>query len=228
MRALEFLERDRLLHMGMIFPVMRGSVEIVYEGRDGVLLRETESGAYMMSMSDRVKGTELLDQIGRQELVCLHQQWAADHMAEYGYEKSLVCVQAVYEKKEPVALGKSLDIRALNAGHIDEIYAVYNKNVSYEYLKERLGRGALYGAYAGAELVGFGGTHAEGSIGILEIFDSHRGRGFGAELLGFVTNAILESGQIPFSQVTIGNKASMRLHQKLRFTMSDKELYWLF
>jgi GNAT superfamily N-acetyltransferase len=222
------LEENRLFHVGMIFPVMRGTADIIYAGNDGVFLREMESGAYMLSVKCAEKGKELLDAVGQQKLFCLFQESMADYMmGKHGYYKRLTCLQAVYEGNEPILMAGALDIRQLGISDADCVFEHYHDYFDYDYIKHRLERGAIYGGFLDGELCGFVGTHEEGGIGILEVLGKYRKRGFGAELLSFITNQILRSKQIPFSQIVSGNEGSLRLHERLGFTISKEKLYWL-
>ena len=84
-----------------------------------------------------------------------------------------------------------------------------------------------FGAFVGGALAGFIGTHAEGSMGMLEIFPEYRRRGLGCALEAGLIRRLLERGEIPFCQVIEGNEASMRLQEKLGMTFSDEPVYWM-
>lgn len=228
--ALAYLAENPLHHMGMIFPIKRGSSEIIYADTDGVLLIETASGAYMLSASCLNKGKELLDSVGRQGLFCVHQKEFFDYLSEkYNYSNGLTCLQAVYNSSKPTQHDSNrLDIRQLAPGYIDIVYEHYHDHADYDYIKKSLERGDIYGGYLGDELCGFVGTQAEGSIGMLEVFPSHRRKGFASELEGYMINLILKRGRVPFAQVTVGNKASLNLHKRLGFDIAADEVYWLF
>ncbi|MCL2835471.1 MAG: GNAT family N-acetyltransferase [Defluviitaleaceae bacterium] len=227
-KALAFLNGDRLLHMGLIFPIKRGTAEIIHADSNGVFINECESGAFMMSVKCAVLGKKLLDAAGRQELFCVCQESIALYLTDkFNHQKKLTCVQAVYEKSEPIPLQGSLDIRRLDVSHTGAVFEHY-QYADYEYLKKRLENGGIYGGYVNGEMCGFVGTHAEGSIGILEVLEKYRKRGFGAELLGFMVNKILEEGNVPFSQIEPENEVSVRLHQRFGFTVTPEKLYWLF
>ena len=47
-RAIEYLIKNPLLHMGMIEPIRRDTADILYAEIDGVLIKEQKSNAYMM------------------------------------------------------------------------------------------------------------------------------------------------------------------------------------
>ncbi|MCL1846600.1 MAG: GNAT family N-acetyltransferase, partial [Coriobacteriia bacterium] len=65
-------------------------------------------------------------------------------------------------------------------------------------------------------------------IGMLEVFEGHKRKGFGAELLSFMTNLFLEQGLVPFGQIVVDNVASLALNRKLGYTLTDSRLYWVF
>jgi len=229
-KALNYLEKNSLFHMSMIFPIKRETVDIIYADTNGVLLRERESNAYMLSVSNFDRGKELMDKIGRQDLVCVFQKDTADYLhKKHSYNKCTENFQAVYTKKEFVEINtRILDIQPLTLTHLDLIYKHYHDDVDFNYLKRRLCVGAICGGFLNEELCGFVGTHEEGSIGILKVLEKFRRRGFALELEGYMINIFLARGDIPFAQVNPSNKASINLHKKLGFELSKECLYWLF
>lgn len=227
--ALAFLEINPLLHVGMIFPIKRGTAEILHAENDSVLLRELASGAYMLSACDPEKGQELLRPLGRRDLFCVHQESAADWLAEtYAFANRLACFQAAYTSGRRFAETETLDIRELGVEYLDTLYGHYHDYVGYEYLKRRLESGAIYGGFQNETLCGFVGTHEEGSIGILEVLEAYRGRSFGSALEKSMINRILEEGRTPFAQISIDNQTSINLQRKLGFEISSERVYWLF
>jgi len=229
-KALEYLERNDLFHMGMIFPIKRGSAEIFYAGDDGVFMQDKASGALMLSFCDLEKGIWFLDSIGRVELICIYQQELAEYFqSKYNYDKYEENFQAVYMKSEPVKVSsEELEIRTLGVDSLDLIYEHYNHHVSYDYLSRRLECGAIYGGYCDGEFCGFAGTHEEGAVGILKVLDEFRRRGFAEALEAHVINAVLANGEVPFVQVSPDNEASIGLQRKLGLEVSREALYWLF
>ena len=215
--------------MGMIFPIRRGTAEILYAEGDGVLLRELASGAYMSSACDAGKDRDLLQPLGKRELFCLHRKDTADWLVEtYAFASRLECFQAVYTSGRRFAQISALEVRKLGVGHLETLYEHYHDYVGYEYLRRRLESGAIYGGFLEETLCGFVGTHEEGSIGILEVLDAYRGRGFGSALEKFMIDLILDRDEIPFAQIAVDNKVSIDLQRKLGFEISTERVYWLF
>jgi len=228
--ALSYLQGDELLHMSMIFPIQRGTVELIYAGDDGVFLKELESGAYMLSVKHPNRGKELLESVGKQELFCVHQEYIVDYLLKkYHFQNHLECFQAVYPHKARIgAKSAALTIRKLGVEHADTISCHYHEYVDQGYIMSRLERGELYGGFLGDVLCGFIGTHEEGTIGLLKVLEQYRRRGFGAELECFMINLIVDKGQTPFAQVSIDNTVSIKLQKKLGFQISKDTLHWLF
>lgn len=229
-KALAYLDANRPLHIDMIDPILRDSVEILYADADGVLFKELVSNTFMISSDSEVRGRELLDALGKQDLYCVHQKYLYDWlMQKYPDLESFACYQTVYEKSQPIQRNVAqLDIRPLGVEDIDIVFRNYSAFADYGYIKNRLESGALFGGYTDGRICGFIGTHEEGSIGLLEVFDEYKKRGFGYELLSFMINRFLANGQTPYGQIAVDNEASKALNRKLGFTLSEDILYWVF
>lgn len=227
-RAIEYLIKDSLLHMGMIEPIRRGTADILYAESDGVFIKEQRSNAYMISVNNLEKGQELLNVIAKCNLMVVHQKFMVDYISNrFGLSERLECVQAVYMDKTKVRIKEELEIRQLEQNQIEVILEHYNKLSKYE-IEELLKNGNLFGGYKDEKLIGFIGTHLEGSMGLLEIFHQYRRLGYGATLESYMVNQMLEKGLIPFGQIEINNEKSMALQKKLGFEISEDKLYWLF
>jgi len=231
-KALGYLQGDELLHMSMIFPILRETAELIYAGGDGVFMKELESGAYMLSVNCPDKGKELLESVGKQELFCVHQKYIAGYLLEkYNFQNHLECYQAVYPHKDKgriEAKSAALTIKKLGAEHAGTISGHYHEYVDQGYIMSRLERGELYGGFLGDTLCGFIGTHEEGTIGLLKVLEQYRRRGFGEELESFMINLIIDKGQTPFAQISTDNIVSIKLQKKLGFQISQDTLHWLF
>jgi GNAT superfamily N-acetyltransferase len=166
-----------------------------------------------------------MDRIGRQAHICVYQKDIADYFYQkYGYKKYAINVQAVYKKTDYVELiSRSLGIRPLSLAHLEWVHE-HNGHLDYDYLKKRLGCGAIYGGYLGGELCSSVGVHAEGALGILKVLENLRRQGFALEIVGHMVNILLDRGEVPFSQIEFDNIASIGLHKKLGFEISTDTL----
>ena len=67
----------------------------------------------------------------------------------------------------------------------------------------------MYGAYVEGKLAGFMSRHIEGSMGLLEVLPEYRRLGIGSSLEAYMTNLILDRGEMPFCQLITDNGKSL-------------------
>ena len=188
-------------------------------GGSGVLLHDRPSGAWMLSASDEDMGERLLSEIPREEkelLFLVHQDFLRDSIARR-FHRNLVneCIQAVYTRKRPPACAADFRVRPLVPQDVDAVYESYHAVHSRTYLLERIEAGEMFGIDENGRLAAFAGTHAEGSMGMLEVLPDHRRRGMGEALEACLIARQLEKGWVPFCQIFDGNEPSLRLQKKL-------------
>jgi len=227
--ALDYLSKDPLLSMGMIVPLQRNTATVLYAADDGVCLKESKSGAYMLSVACYEAGIKLLDLLPDSGLFTIHQEFLLDSVKKkVRYSTLLENYQAVYLPKDRLSDAGDLVIKPLNLSHFEIICESYDIDVGDDYLQDRLVNGDIFGGYSGDVLIGFVGIHAEGSIGLLKVFDKYLQRGYGKALIHFVVNHQLDNGITPFAQINVLNNKSLSLFRKIGFTISDGCVYWLF
>ena len=244
----EAFMKQKLLHMDMIELIARGQAGLVYAEGNNICLRQPETGFYFLTAEDREGGTRMLDALAdageEMEIVVLHQEFMVEPTRErYGLQGVMPCAQAVYTRKEKLPIrglyradggyeeGKP-QIRRLDENDLDTAARYYAETDSAiektrAYLKERMEKGWLFGAFLGEELAGFVGMHAEGSIGMLTVLPEYRRKGIGKALETYAVNALLEHGYTPYGQVKQGNEASLRLQEALGLCVAKQMVYWL-
>ena len=227
-KALKYLNNNKLLYMDMIEPIRRNSADILYAGNDGVLIRERNSNAYMISMDNLFKGKELVNRLDSVDLAVAHDKLIADYIQnQFELKHRLECFQAVYPEDKCSYTIDTLNMKELGEEDIDIITKHYNV-LSKSELSELLKRKNIFGGYKEGVLVGFIGTHLEGSIGLLNIFPEYRMMGYGKALESFMIDYILNKGYTPFVQIETNNKNSLLLQRKLGFKISSDRVYWMF
>ena len=145
----------------------------------------------------------------------------------YGREKCQPCTQAAYLGRNPFPLPPGLDIRRLGEEYFPAVVEHYHAFSDPDYIRRRLAAGVMHGAFLNGELAGFIGMHAEGSVGMLEVFPPYRRRGIAAGLMAFQANWVLAQGWVPFSQIWEGNEASFALHRRLGWSLCPSPMYWV-
>ena len=87
----------------MLEPLRLNHVEIIYEGKEGMILVERRSQTLMISMNDIEKFVKIYEKenLVKYDLIDVKQKEIADLLvAEYGKTLQFGCYQAVYLKKE--------------------------------------------------------------------------------------------------------------------------------
>ena len=163
--------------------------------------------------------------------------WAIRHVAHPGYielsRRDLVPVaeQALdlvaydpsyhvcwYEGTDAPVGFEGRDIRKLDVRHVDQVISGYSHPEFYEredYLR-MLDEGRLLGGFdERGRLVGFVGEHAEGAIGMLEVFPAYRRQGWARALQSAKMAEHLRQGWMPWCQVFAGNDGSLALQRSL-------------
>jgi tRNA (guanine37-N1)-methyltransferase len=227
--AIQYLSKDPLLHTDMLESIRSGHAELLAAGQDGVLLINTAAEAVMMSTESAETADRMLACVPAVPLFVAHQSFYEKAAAQkFGYTQKMVCHQAIYLKGQPLPIPCGAPaIRPLNRQHLSFIMEHYTHADDEAYLMERLESGAMFGAFTKDVLAGFIGTHAEGSMGMLEVLPPYRRRGIALALETFLINRLLDRGRVPFAQIVTDNAASLKLQRKLGFTVSDKTLSWL-
>ena len=105
--------------------------------------------------------------------------------------------------------------------------AEYQKVVDDNYIKDRIRKHYMYGAFYGDELAGFAGIHNDDSIGMLRVLPEYRGRNIGKALQTFIMNKMIDMGWIPYGQFMVGDVASENLQKKLGLHLSKTPVIWL-
>lgn len=221
-KALEYLSRDRLLHIDMTEAIKRGLCSIDYAAEDGVMLTLEE--AIMLSCGSTEKALELLKGADK-EYICLHQpEMARAVCSACGYNIDTHCWQAAY-LGEPFPEGEE-DIRILGMESLDAVAAVYELH-DREYLSRLIEEKIMIGAFVDGKLAGFMGKHKEGAQGLLLVLPEYRRLGLASALEKYYANYELSQGNIPYGNIIVGNMASRALQEKLGMSFAEGTVQWL-
>ncbi len=123
----------------------------------------------------------------------------------------------------PEYLSKSLEPDM--AGYIFNRSA-YKDFTSEKYIRERLTKDVSAGIWIEGELVGWGLTHDDTSLGFLHVVPDYRGQGLGENLLRFLVNEKQLCKKPVFVNIEPHNHQSINLVKKLGFRF-DREVSWI-
>lgn len=227
--AIHYLKKDPVHHVDMLQPIRRGTADIVAADVNGVLLREKASQIYLLTAKTAQDAARFMEHINGTRLMAVHQGHSIEEASKrFGLEQTMCCYQAAWLHPMPPSLeSPSFHIQALSKDRAHDISALYSHNIGLEYIKGRLCAGEIFGAFKNSQLAGFIGLHEEGSMGMLEVHPSFRRMGVGSLLLTYLCTLLIEKGLTPFSQFTVENESSRRLHESLGFSVSNDCVYWL-
>lgn len=207
---------------------------------------DAEMGCKLLEkLADDIKAQQVTSVETEDLMLVLHQESMIEPSKKmFGVKQLMECYQAVYTRKEKLPITglyrldgrKDTDragqetmpsIRRLELKHLPIVQEHYHLIDDPAYIRERIEKGWMFGAFFDEELAGFVGMHAEGSIGMLEVFPQYRGRKIGKALETYLINLSLEYGFTPYGQAKEGNEASLRLQESLGLCFAKKKVYWL-
>ena len=226
------LNEENAALAGIMQVLRRGTAQIYNKEEDGIFLRDTQSGAYMLCTEDIEKGKFWLRQheAAHYELMELRQKELAEYCrSRYGFGTVMECRQAVWlQQEEPDKAQGDLIITEPSAKELDIIADTYKRLEKEEIMQIH----ALHNLYAGRtqdqKMAGFIGMHTEGSIGLLEVFPEQRRHGYGLDLERFMIRKVRSQKLIPYGQIEVWNETSMNLQRKIGMTITEESIYWLF
>jgi len=229
-KAYDYLNRDRLHHIDMLQTLDRGIADVLYAEDDGVLLYNRSGWVYMLSAATDAAFDAMCALIKDPFLVETHQiKYMPAIRERYGLEGDMVCWQVAWLGGTPpdIPAPAGFEIRLLTPEYAPFVREHYEQEHEESYLRERIEAG-MFGVFKNGEPVGFIGTHAEGSMGILQILPAYQHRGLGIALEAAMIGLELQKGHIPYGQLFTDNARSRSLQEKLGMSFADGQIAWLY
>ncbi len=120
------------------------------------------------------------------------------------------------------------DCRPLNGSHTSYIYqhSPYKDFTSESYLKERLQKDISAGVWINDELVGWGLTHDDSSLGFLNVLPEYRGQGVGEAVFRCLITTRRAEKKPVFVNVEPHNRQSINLLEKVGL-IYDRTVSWV-
>ena len=205
-----------------------GAGKELYRGEEGSILLEEDDGFYTV-MSDILDGETLLErlrtlQMPTFDLATVKSEDAHQALVrEYDFDGCNPCTQWVYCRPEPPKY-PACDIRPLAMDYAQTAGEQYHHN--FDYVRDRIEAGKMWGLFEDGKLAGFIGVHTEGAMGMLEIYPAYRKRGYGYALEAFLIGHQMKTGATPYCHVIDGNDASIHLQKKVGLQKADLPAIW--
>lgn len=227
--VLNWLNDNKFLHVDMIESLRWNKTKLVYDDSNYLLIWDEISQSYLLTcrkIENSLPKKLVACMDNPKQIVCHQFKLAEQLKAIYSLEIEHDCFHAVYTKKNSSSSNRLFEWKPLTLEKLPEVAENYH-DMDEEYLKQRIEAKKMYGAYVDKHLAGFVGMHTEGTIGLLVTLPDYRRRGVGQFLLECMTKEMLNQGRIPFSQIDRTNEASLNLHKKIGFQISQQSVYWL-
>ena len=227
-KTLENLKNNPGFNCDILEILRRQTGRVLYAENGDFLIYDTASGGNYMNASTIEAARHMLDLVTDGNLFCIRQkEYSAIIEKKFPVKYRLKVSQAYYAENTPITLPEiPFEIKRLDHTHIPFLKENYKEVQTQGYIEGRVSEG-MFGIFDENRIAGFIGKHEEGSMGLLHIMPSHRRMNLGVALLAFMVNRTLELGEYPYSQVSLGNDASLSLHKKLGFRISGEYVYWL-
>ena len=151
---------------------------------------------------------------------------------DYDLSWSSVCYQFVYDNVAPFEKSETEGVTYCELAEKDfeKAHGIYTLGdaICLEEFSYDLKTGFSVAAYDNSsELIGFIGTHGDGSMGMLEVLPQYRRHHIGEELEKRLITKIIASGKTPFCHIIEGNEKSMNLQKKLGGTLCENKVAFL-
>ncbi len=227
-KALEYLKKDPVLHIDMIERVRKETCRILYAQEDGVYLLEHDD-ACIISAKDKEAFVKIWSMFPVVPYFSVHHDYELEALKEICPELDFsnieACYSTAYLKNELIPLPYDYEVVTLDESHLRTVSDYYDSGD--EYILGRIKSGDLFGVFdENGEMMGFEGFHNGGMMGLLKVFEKHRRKGVAMQLMVHVINTDIGRGNVPHSQVVTDNEASLIIHRKLGFEISDTPVYW--
>jgi len=225
-KLIKKLSKKKRNHIHMMESLARGKGEILYSEGENILIYDRNAKIGMLTVTEREIGKKLLALIPEDiEYFVASQEFMLEAVQEvFPFQEQYECKISCYTRKEALPV-KHKDIRVLDVTDLEYVTTHY-KDENEKYIEEHLLRKAIYGAYVEDRLVGFVGSHADGSGGFLYVEKDYRGRGIGESLEAYCINRQKEWGFTPYGYVVADNKASIALQERMGMYLSTDSVWW--
>lgn len=224
--TIKILKKQGALTIDMQEAFVRGTPEVYYSDEHSVYLKH--GCGVMMLWADSVDGAMNAVERFEQPRSCVLHGEAAQKAFHTWYKGEIgtPCMQYCRMSREKFEVPPICTIRPLTEDDIAFVAEHYQLSNSPDYLRWRISEGELHGAEVNGKLVGFIGSHGDGSIGMLEVIPEFRRRRIGTALEFYQMNRHIDKGWTPYGQVYIDNPESKLLQKKVGLDVARETICW--
>ncbi|MCD8145518.1 MAG: GNAT family N-acetyltransferase [Oscillospiraceae bacterium] len=223
--ALAYLLRQGNGHTDMTEAVYRQEAALVCTLANGVLLRHTAGGGYLLSAETSSALARLLEAVPADaKRAVLHQPWGLD-AARSKFPDSALTLRELwrYPHLEPPRFSPGFEVWPLDEGDIPDSLSC-DPTLPVAALRTQIQRRRVYGAYIREQLAGTVGTAPAGEICYLSVRPDLREQGIGPGLLRWMLRRELQNGHVPYALLEPENARTAALAQQVGLEPSGGSL----
>jgi len=142
------------------------------------------------------------------------------------YQCICTSIKTSYQKNS------SINLVRLNESHVDEMIALTALTKPGPFRKRTIEFGNYHGIFEEGKLVAMGGErlHLDGlsEVSAICTHPSAQGKGYGAHIVHFLANDILERGLTPFLHSKTDNAAAMKVYRNIGFEVREEVEFYMF
>lgn len=230
------LKNNKLLYVDMIQSIEQGAT-ILYEDGHALLIKDTYSDIVYATADNRGSARKMVAHVPTSfEILVTHDTYCNDvleDVRQLRYDR--MCSHCAYFSKElmPIDIPNGYMVKRVTREYMEDVIELYGKEMPDLANEEYMGLcmdGGMFGVFEETTLCGFISAHSQGrgSIGMLEVKEEYRGRGFGVLLERVMINKQIKRGAIPYGEIFIENEASLRLQKKVGMEIGTSQTYWYY
>ena len=202
----------------------------VHLADEGAVIVDVPDGVRLIWARDRSLLGRALECLGTAPVSCVcGGRPMAREAARAVRGKVRACELVVWRSQEPPESDAARDLRTLTPAYAGAVLERYSHP---EYLRPGelealLAAGRVIGGFEDGRLVGFVGEHPHGAMGMLEVVEGARRRGWGRALAAAKVRQLLGEGRLPWAEVWPDNRASLALERAMGFEVRPADEFWV-
>ena len=228
-KVISALMRHKKENAYMIDSLMRDMADILYADENVVAAVHRVTRVVMLCLDSPEEFEKLQPFLPEDCHLILHNCEALAPILEekLGMKAGDACYQSVYTQKNSLSVAYK-NIGLFPASKLDYAVENYGGESEREYLKDRIGNKELFAAFEGDRIIGFAGSHAGGSLGILYVDPEYRRSNVGSSLACYLVNLALDRGGLPYAHIRVSNEASLKMQEKMGLYLGKKKIFWMY
>ena len=229
--AVSCLKRDHIRNMNAIYFLQDYGAQSLELIDNSVLLRgESDRPWVYISSTDPEELERLRARLTSDDRsFAAIEEWMVPIITQHKEVKWDLSMMRLILRRDPLPFSGRGDVEVLPLIEDDArfIYdnSPYKEFTSPGYIRERIRKGPNGGIYKEGKLVAWAMTHDDGSIGITNVLQDYRRKGYAHALTVFLINRVREHGRIPYLHIEETNSDAMHVVTSLGFQW-DRQLHW--